>query len=83
LPARLKSGFNNACPETCSSGEKFTRERTARQKAGRGIYFERFPKDRYQTEVESWHNLQSDNIEFTMKRLREPIEGGGSKLGKL
>jgi hypothetical protein len=38
-------------------------------------YFERYPKDRYQTEVESWRNLQSSNIEFTMKRLREPIEG--------
>ena len=25
-----------------------------------------------QTEVESWRNLQSANIEFTMKRLREP-----------
>jgi len=36
-------------------------------------YFERFPKDRYQTEVESWRHLQSQNIEFTMKRLREPI----------
>ena len=35
-------------------------------------YFERFPKDRYQTEVESWRNLQSDNIEFTIRRLREP-----------
>jgi hypothetical protein len=34
-----------------------------------------YPKDRYQTEVESWRNLQSSNIEFTMKRLREPIEG--------
>ena len=37
-------------------------------------YFERFPKDRYQTEVESWRQLQSFNVEFTMKRLREPIE---------
>jgi hypothetical protein len=36
-------------------------------------YFQRFPKDRYQTEVESWRELQSQNIEFTMKRLREPI----------
>ena len=35
-------------------------------------YFEKYPKERYQTEVESWRNLQSDNIEFTMKRLREP-----------
>jgi hypothetical protein len=32
-------------------------------------YFERYPKDRYQTEVESWRNVQSANIEFTMKRL--------------
>lgn len=31
-------------------------------------------QDRYQTEVESWRNLQSANIEYTMKRLREPIE---------
>ena len=37
-------------------------------------YFQRFPKERYQTEVESWRHLQSQNIEFTMKRLREPIE---------
>jgi len=36
--------------------------------------FERFPKDRYQTEIESWRHLQSDNIEFTLKRLREPID---------
>jgi hypothetical protein len=32
------------------------------------------PKDRYMTEVESWREIQSSNIEFTMKRLREPIE---------
>jgi hypothetical protein len=25
-------------------------------------------------EVESWRELQSQNIEFTMKRLREPTE---------
>jgi hypothetical protein len=29
------------------------------------------------TEVESWREIQSSNIEFTMKRLREPIEDGG------
>jgi hypothetical protein len=34
-------------------------------------YFERFPKDRYETSVESWRHLQCDNYEFTMKRLRE------------
>jgi hypothetical protein len=52
--------------------EKFSRERTA----GRTLireYFARYPKDRYQTEIESWRHLQSDNFEFTMKRLREPI----------
>jgi hypothetical protein len=53
--------------------EKFTRLRTAaRQLAAE--YLERFPKDRYQTEIESWRHLQSDNIEFTLKRLREPID---------
>jgi hypothetical protein len=57
--------------------EKFTRERTAAQKLARE-YFQRFPKDRYQTEVESWRLLQSANIEFTMKRLREPIVETGS-----
>jgi hypothetical protein len=56
--------------------EKFTRERTAARKHA-AEYFERFPKERYQTEVESWRHLQSQNIEFTMKRLRDPIESGG------
>jgi hypothetical protein len=38
-------------------------------------------KQLYQTEVESWRELQSQNIEFTMKRLREPVEaGGGSRV---
>jgi hypothetical protein len=53
--------------------EKFTRERTAARKLA-AAYFERFPKERYQTEVERWRELQSQDIEFTMKRLREPIE---------
>jgi hypothetical protein len=35
-------------------------------------YFERYPKDRYGTVVETWRETQSFNIEFTMKRLREP-----------
>ena len=42
-----------------------------RQKVARA-YFERYPKDRYETEVESWRHVQSQNFEFTMKRLREP-----------
>jgi hypothetical protein len=52
--------------------EKFTRERSAARKLAKE-YFERFPKDRYQTEVESWRQIQSQNIEFTMKRLHEPV----------
>jgi hypothetical protein len=51
--------------------EKFTKVQTAARKFAKE-YFERYPKDRYQTEVESWRELQSSNIEFTMKRLREP-----------
>jgi hypothetical protein len=53
--------------------EKFTKERSAARKMA-AEYFQRFPKDVYRTEVESWRNLQSVNIEFTMKRLRDPIE---------
>jgi hypothetical protein len=48
--------------------EKFTRERTAARKPARE-YFE--------TEIESWRHLQSHNIEFTMKRLREPTGNDG------
>ena len=50
--------------------QKFTRLRQAAKKLA-AEYFERFPKDRYQTEIESWRHLQSDNIEFVMKRLRK------------
>jgi len=35
--------------------EKFTREHTAARKLAEE-YFERYPKDRYQTEVESWRS---------------------------
>jgi hypothetical protein len=55
--------------------EKFSRVHTAARKLAEE-YFERYPKDRYQTEVESWRPLQSSNIEFTMKRLREPKAQG-------
>ncbi len=51
--------------------EKFTRAHSFARKLARE-YFEKYPKDRYQTEIESWRKLQSDNIEFTMRRLREP-----------
>jgi hypothetical protein len=59
--------------------EKFTRDLSfARQLAKE--YFQRYPKDRYETEVESWRQIQSQNIEFVMKRLREPIEPKGDRL---
>ena len=53
--------------------EKFTRLRQAARKLA-AEYFERYPKHRFQTEIESWRHLQSDNVEFTLKRLREPID---------
>jgi hypothetical protein len=54
--------------------EKFTRSIVAARELARG-YFERYPKDRYETTVETWREIQSYNIEFTMKRLREPTDG--------
>jgi hypothetical protein len=62
--------FDGAMPRDPYIREKFTRERTALA----AEYLQRFPKDRYLTVVESWRHLQSQNIEFTMKRVREPIE---------
>jgi hypothetical protein len=38
--------------------EKFTRERSAARKLV-AEYFERFPKEQFKTEVESWCHLQS------------------------
>jgi hypothetical protein len=64
------------CPETRLFARSFTRERTAARKLA-SRYFRNFPKERYRTEVESWRELQSQNIEFTMKRLRDPIDGLG------
>jgi hypothetical protein len=52
--------------------EKFTKNLNAARKHA-AEYFQCFPKDRYQTEVESWRELQSQNIEFTMKRLGVPL----------
>ena len=67
-----------AVPRDPCIREKFTKDHTAARKLAKE-YFQRYPKDRYQTEVESWRNLQSANIEFTMKRLREPTEGRGAE----
>jgi hypothetical protein len=51
--------------------EKFTRTIVAARELARE-YFERYPEDRYETKVEPWREIQSYDIEFTMKRLREP-----------
>jgi hypothetical protein len=69
--------FDVGVPHDPFIREKFTREQTAARKLATE-YFRRYPKDRYRTEVESWRNLQSANIEFTMKRLRDPIEAAHS-----
>lgn len=39
----------------------------ARQKAQE--WFDKWPKAAYWTEVESWRQLEGDEIEFTMRRL--------------
>jgi hypothetical protein len=65
--------FDDTMPSDPFTREKFTKERSARQEAIRE-YFKRYPNEKFQTEVESWREPQSQNIEFTMKRLREPIE---------
>jgi hypothetical protein len=67
--------FDSPMPQDLFVREKFSKERSAARKAIRE-YYKRFPNKRYQTELESWRHLQSQNIEFTMKRLREPIEAG-------
>ena len=71
LPLRRDRRNHGAMPRDPYIREKYTRGvKTAR--AVTRDYFERFPKDRYETSVESWRHLQCDNYEFTMKRLREP-----------
>jgi hypothetical protein len=52
--------------------EKFTRESSTARRAVR-----EYPKEQFQTELESWRYLPSQTIEFTMKRLREAVEAGG------
>jgi hypothetical protein len=74
LPARRDSALMARCQETHSSARSPPESARPPASTLRNT-FSSFPKDRYQTEVESWRLLQSQNIEFTMKRLREPIEG--------
>jgi len=67
--------FNGPMPQDPFIREKFTRERTAAKKLA-AEYFERFPKERYKTEAESWRHLQSQNIEFN----HEAAAGSRSKM---
>ena len=66
------SHFDKAMPRDPYIREKFTREISHAREVARD-YFTKYPKDRYETEVETWADIQSYNIEFTMKRLRDPI----------
>jgi hypothetical protein len=56
--------------------EKFTRESSTARSAVRE-YLKPYPKEQFLTELETWRYLPSQTIEFTMKRLRERIEGRG------
>ncbi len=42
--------------------DKFTREISTARRVARE-YLQRFPKERYETEVESWRDIQSYNID--------------------
>ena len=55
--------------------EKFTRESSTARRAVREYF--KYPKEQFQTELETWRYLPSQTIEFTMKRLREPIDNVG------
>jgi hypothetical protein len=65
------SKISQQLKHTPAPGRRYRALSFARQLAKE--YFQRYPKDRYETEVESWRQIQSQNIEFTMKRLREPV----------
>ncbi len=73
-PARAR--FDAPMPKDPYIREKFTRESSTARRAVRE-YFKRYPKEQFQTELESWRYLPSQTIEFIMKRLREPVEAGG------
>ena len=72
LASRLAERSRSATSERTSSSlwrrETFTLPRLeARAKARE--WFDRYPKAAYMTEIESWHELPGDAIEFTMRRL--------------
>jgi hypothetical protein len=58
--------------------EKFIRESSTARRAVRE-YFKRYPREQFLTDLETWRYLPSQTVEFTMKRLREPIGDGGQR----
>jgi hypothetical protein len=70
LPPDPETVSMDHAPRTIRQRQIHPEQSTARKVARE--YFKYYPKDRYDTEVETWRELQSQNIEFTMKRLREP-----------
>ncbi|MDO8981366.1 MAG: hypothetical protein Q7V17_19280 [Afipia sp.] len=49
--------------------ETFTQPRENASQTARA-FLDRFPKEAYMSEVETWRELPGDEIEFTMRRLR-------------
>jgi len=49
--------------------ETFTQPREDARLTARA-FLDRFPKQAYMSEVESWRELPGDQIEFTVRRLR-------------
>jgi len=66
--ATARRSHRHGLAPRCTKSEKYTRE--VKQPGWWRWIFRAVPKDRYETAVESWRHLQSDNYEFTMKRLR-------------
>jgi hypothetical protein len=78
-----ESSFSSSHPSSPCSGcwarlamprdpyirEKFTRDLSFARQLARE-YFQRYPKERYETEVESWW-IQSQNVEFRPRRRRQ------------
>lgn len=49
--------------------EAFTQPRADARQTARA-FLDRFPKEAYMSEVETWRELAGDEIEFTMRRLK-------------
>jgi hypothetical protein len=74
IPADIARGLAKrartqvASSESAWRREAYTLERGAARVKARA-YFAKFPKAAYMTEIESWRELSSGRIEFTIRRL--------------